>query len=108
MKKSTDHEIARDSKGKFVAGKGSPNPGGKPSTASLVRYIRDNTNDFQDIVDRLIDIINGTKYSPANRIRAMEVLFDRGLGKPHQSQSIGLAHKINTPLEELLDKIDNG
>lgn len=76
--------VDRNPDGTFKKGT-TPNPGGRPATAHIREYIREATNDYKDIIDKLIDIATSSKYTVSNRLTAIKELLDRGLGKPLQT-----------------------
>jgi hypothetical protein len=60
----------------------------KIAANTIGKYIRQCVgDDFKTIVDQLLKIADNEKNSLQNRMKAMELLMDRGLGKPHQSVS---------------------
>ena len=76
----------------------SGNPGGRPKTKGIAKYIRSKVGEnYEEVIDNLYTIMNGKKFSPANRMKAMEVLLDRGLGKAHQTQHIDV--ETPTPIQ---------
>lgn len=69
----------------FQKGK-SGNPGGRSRAyAALARYIRDKTNNGQELADHLLAIARNKKAEARVRLLAIETLLDRGIGKPVQA-----------------------
>lgn len=70
----------RDARGRIISG--TPNPGGRPK--ALAGRVRDLV-DFDQAINTLVEIAWG-KLAPAariaDRIKAIELLMDRGYGKP--------------------------
>lgn len=61
----------------------SGNPSGRPKIlADVARRIREATNDLQDVIDELRGMVADPTCPRALKIRAMEILLDRALGKP--------------------------
>ena len=99
-----EQEIKRDTKGRFPTGV-SGNPGGRPSSKGIVQYIKDKTNGLQDLIDNLLHIYKDKNTSKKDRIKIIEVLLDRAMGKPAQFQNINLDTDIIVGLpEDLKDK----
>lgn len=64
----------------------SGNPGGRP--IGLVRYIRQQTDNLQELVDIALEIARNAKARRKDRLTAIQLILDRALGKPHASISI--------------------
>ena len=69
----------RDEKGRFKPGC-SGNPTGKP--AGTRTYLKEQTGDLKDVLDRLIELSKSDKQNVA--LRAIETILDRCDGKPRQ------------------------
>ena len=75
----------RNKSGQFIKGK-SGNPEGRPKMPEdLKEAFRELT---PAAVRALSEIINSPESKPVERIRAAEVILDRGWGKPTQSMEI--------------------
>lgn len=61
----------------------------KSATVGIAKYIREQVgNDYKKLVDELIHIATAKgKFTPSNRMKAIELLLNRSLGYPHQSVS---------------------
>ena len=90
IKKTEDKPaVIRDKSGKFVKGQ-SGNPsgkgGGRPKMPEELKEA------FRELtpaaVQALSEIINSSASKPMERIKAAEVILDRGWGKPTQSMEI--------------------
>ena len=81
-----DHEQHRDEKGRFVKGNRS---GGRPKMPDEMKQA------FKDLTPAalaaLAKIVNNEEARDADRIRAAEVILDRGWGKPTQAVDMDLS-----------------
>ena len=95
----------------------SGNPSGRPKgTRDLAGYVLEITDGGKELVDALVSIARGTMPSiamqkdsrprkdqqvrPADQLKAMEILLDRGFGR--SPQQLDIAHNVtNRPLEHL-------
>ena len=76
----------------------SGNPGGRPK--GVAAYIREQTKDCQELVDRLIKVARGeTGASQRDQNEAMKILLERGLGRPTETVLTG---EIGTPAADAL------
>ena len=92
--------IARETDGRWTKGM-SPNPGGRPK--GLAGYIRACTDDGQDLVDFVLNVmrgaeIDGDKPGLKLRMQAADWLSNRGFGKP--SQFVEFTHREEHPLDD--------
>ena len=92
--------VAREADGRWVRGV-SPNPGGRPK--ELAAYVRECTNNGQDLVDFVLSVmrgavIDGDKPGLKLRMQAAEWLSDRGFGKP--SQFVEFTQREDHPLDD--------
>lgn len=91
----------------------SPNPGGRPKGASaLARYVRQQTRDGKELVDRLLQLARmpATTAQARRECRAAcEALLDRGFGKPLVLVDVaaeeGLAGRLAGVSDAVLDQI---
>ena len=81
-------EVKRDNTGRFLKGTPCPCPGGKSGTKGIIEYIRSKTNDLQDLVDLAIEILEDSKTKPGDKVKLIEMLMDRVIGKPVQKNEI--------------------
>ena len=97
----------------------SGNPSGRPKgTLGLANYVQQATHDGKELVDTLLAIARGAlpqvaeqedlrrrknlKVRPADQLKAIEILLDRGFGK--SPQQLAIAYSISErPLEHLSD-----
>ena len=97
----------------------SGNPSGRPKgTRDLARYVLETTDGGKELVDALICIARGAvpnlavqkgsrprkdqQVRPADQLKAIEILLDRGFGR--SPQQLDIAHSVaNRPLESLSD-----
>ena len=97
----------------------SGNPSGRPrGTRDLAGYVLETTNGGKELVDALLSIARGAMPSvalqegsrprkdqqvrPADQLKAIEMLLDRGFGAP--LQQLDIAHSVNDrPLAHLSD-----
>jgi hypothetical protein len=61
----------------------SGNPGGRPK--GLVRRIREETNDGEEVVDYTLGVFRDPAVPPRDRTAAATWLSDRGFGRPTQT-----------------------
>jgi len=98
----------------------SGNPSGRPrGTRDLAGYVLETTDGGKELVDALISIARGVMPSvpvqegsrprkdqqvrPADQLKAIEMLLDRGFGR--SPQQLDVAHSVsNRPLEHLSDE----
>ena len=95
--------IVRDEKGRIVKGSGSLNPSGR--TKGVSAYIREKTNDLQEVIDIVIEMLR----KPADKQElqfAVNYLTDRSIGKPKVYQEINLDTDISIGLPSDLEEKD--
>ena len=98
----------------------SGNPSGRPKgTRDLASYVLETTDGGKELVDALVSIARGTmpnvavqegsrprkdqQVRPADQLKAIEMLLDRGFGR--SPQQLDIAHSVtNRPLEHLSDE----
>ena len=98
----------------------SGNPSGRPKgTRDLAGYVLESTDGGKELVDALVSIARGVmpnvrvqegsrprkdqQVRPADQLKAIEMLLDRGFGRP--PQQLDIAHSVsNRPLEHLSDE----
>lgn len=78
----TEQEITRDDKGRLVKGTASLNPSGRPKNISAI--IKELSNDYEDYLVMLDKWAHDTGISMKDRIACLNMLLDRGVGKPSQ------------------------
>ena len=97
----------------------SGNPSGRPrGTRDLAGYVLETTDGGKELVDALVSIARGVmpnvpvhegsrprkdqQVRPADQLKAIEILLDRGFGR--SPQQLDIAHSVsNRPLEHLSD-----
>ena len=107
----------------------SGNPSGRPrGTRDLAGYVLETTCGGRELVDALVSIARGVmpnvpvqegsgsrkdqQVRPADQLKAIEMLLDRGFGR--SPQQLDIAHSVsNRPLEHLSDEtlrllVENG
>ena len=98
----------------------SGNPSGRPKgTRGLAGYVLEITDGGKELVDALVSIARGVmpnvpvqegsrsrkdqQVRPADQLKAIEMLLDRGFGR--SPQQIDIAHNVSSrPLEHLSDE----
>ena len=98
----------------------SGNPSGRPrGTRDLAGYVLETTDGGKDLVDALVAIVRGVvpnvpvqegsrprkdqQVRPADQLKAIEMLLDRGFGR--SPQQLDIAHSVSDrPLEHLSDE----
>ena len=98
----------------------SGNPSGRPKgTRDLAGYVLETTDGGKELVDALVSIVRGVvphvaaqegsrprkdqQVRPADQLKAIEMLLDRGFGK--SPQHLDIAHSVSDrPLEHLSDE----
>ena len=98
----------------------SGNPSGRPrGTRDLAGYVLETTDGGKELVDALVSIARGVMPNvavqedsrprknqhvrPADQLKAIEMLLDRGFGR--SPQQLDIAHSVtNRPLEHLSDE----
>ena len=98
----------------------SGNPSGRPKgTRDLAGYVLETTDGGKELVDALVCIARGTmpnvavqegsrprkdqQVRPADQLKAIEMLLDRGFGR--SPQQLDVAHSVSDrPLEHLSDE----
>jgi len=99
----------------------SGNPSGRPKgTRDLAGYVLETTDGGKELVDALVSIARGVmpnvavqegsrprkdhQVRPADQLKAIEMLLDRGFGR--SPQQLDVAHSVsNRPLEHLSDEV---
>ena len=99
----------------------SGNPNGRPKgTRDLAGYVLETTDGGKELVDALVSIARGTmpnvatqegsrprkdqQVRPADQLKAIELLLDRGFGR--SPQQLDIAHSVtDRPLEHLSDEV---
>ncbi|MQF67259.1 hypothetical protein FIM07_02315 [SAR202 cluster bacterium AD-802-F09_MRT_200m] len=99
----------------------SGNPSGRPKgTRDLAGYVLETTDGGKELVDALVSIARGTmpnvavqegsrprkdqQVRPADQLKAIEMLLDRGFGR--SPQQLDVAHSVSDrPLEHLSDEV---
>ena len=99
----------------------SGNPSGRPKgTRDLAGYVLETTDGGKELVDALVSIARGVMPSvavqegsrprkrqqvrPADQLKAIEMLLDRGFGR--SPQQLDIAHSVSSrPLEHLSDEV---
>jgi hypothetical protein len=98
----------------------SGNPSGRPKgTRDLAGYVLETTDGGKELVDALVSIARGVmpnvaaqegsrprkdqQVRPADQLKAIEILLDRGFGR--SPQQLDIAHNVSSrPLERLSDE----
>ena len=98
----------------------SGNPSGRPKgTRNLAGYVLETTDGGKDLVEALVSIARGVmpnvpvqegsrprkdqQVRPADQLKAIEMLLDRGFGR--SPQQLDIAHSVSDrPLEHLSDE----
>ena len=98
----------------------SGNPSGRPKgTRDLAGYVLETTDGGKELVDALLSIARGVmpnvpaqegsrprkdqQVRPADQLKAIEILLDRGFGR--SPQQLDIAHSVSDkPLEHLSDE----
>ena len=98
----------------------SGNPSGRPrSTRDMAGYVLETTDGGKELVDALVSIARGVmpnvpvqegsrprkdqQVRPADQLKAIEMLLDRGFGR--SPQQLDIAYSVsNRPLEHLSDE----
>ena len=98
----------------------SGNPSGRPrGTSDLAGYVLETTDGGKELVDALVSIARGVmpnvpvpegsrsrkdqQVRPADQLKAIEMLLDRGFGR--SPQQLDVAHSVtDRPLEHLSDE----
>ena len=98
----------------------SGNPSGRPKgTRDLVGYVRETTDGGKELVGAMVSIARGVmpnlavqessrprkdqQVRPADQLKAIEMLLDRGFGR--SPQQLDIAHSVSDrPLEHLSDE----
>lgn len=92
-------KVKRDESGRFKKGTTSPNPGGRGNSKGIVAYIKLISNDLNDYIDILHNIVIDKKSKNSDKMCCIRELLDRSLGKPQQfiSDENSLDIKIGLP-----------
>jgi hypothetical protein len=88
----------------------SGNPGGRPrGSGKLAQLIRDRTEDGTVLFERLLALATGEHHDVRARLRAIEILLDRGFGRTALGVELNAADEREPPTiiircEDLGDK----
>lgn len=83
--KSGTQQVKRDAKGRFVKGQSGNVYGRTPMPAEMMELARASAPKALELAARYID---DDELDPRVRLKAAELLLDRGYGKPAQSVSM--------------------
>lgn len=92
--------VRRDEGGRWLKGS-TPNPGGRPK--GLAERIRQRTAEGERLLDELFQILDDKVAKPSERLRAIEILFDRGYGKALETSVV--ANLSSAPSNPELDAL---
>lgn len=84
--------------------KGNTFGSGTQRTKGISTYIKDRTNNLKDIIDGILKDIKDGRISATTRLKNRELLLAYGVGKP--TQFMDMTHRTDTPLAELLERVD--
>jgi hypothetical protein len=76
---TTEQDNKRNTKGQFVKGI-SGNPGGR--NRGITSYIKERTNGFQELIDMALTMLKEKSTSKKDKLYIINMLLDRGIGKP--------------------------
>jgi hypothetical protein len=91
----------RDRSGRFVAGAGSPNPGGRPKAAIAVQAAA--RLHAETAIAALATIAADPRAPAHSRVSAATALQDRGYGRPAQSVEVSRGPDTGRDLAEMSD-----
>ncbi len=94
-----DNRPDQAARGQFQPGK-SGNPGGRPKVLGHVRDLARAQTDTA--INTLVAIMSNSKSPAAARVRAAELLLDRGWGKPEAKTEVGLPGSFEDLSDEKL------
>ena len=90
----------------------SGNPAGRPKrNRELTLYISEKTDEGRALVDQLCEMAVSSKVNARDRIRAIEMLLDRGFGKAVQPIEVGGEVSVHRDISgfsdvELMELVD--
>ena len=90
----------------------SGNPTGRPKrNREITLYISEKTDEGRALVDQLCEMAVSPKVNPRDRIRAIEMLLDRGFGKAVQPIEVGGEVSVHRDISgfsdvELMELVD--
>jgi hypothetical protein len=92
----------RDAEGRFLKGHKSCTTGRPSGSKGISQYIKDKTNNLQDLVDMAYTLLYEDKTKLNDKITLINLLLNRALGTPQQyvSTENNLDITIGLPKEE--------
>jgi hypothetical protein len=97
--------VVRDSKGRWVRGTDSPNPGGRPALLRPVRELAQSRTEA--LVDILMEIAQDPSQPPQARVAAARTLLEYGWGRPPQAAA-EVQDQDELTWEDLLETLHGG
>ena len=89
---------------KAGVGKGRPKKTEQATAASLATYINKKTNNLQDLVDLVVDMLGNTKLAARDKLTATTFLATRSIGNPVQGIDATLDNNITISIKSFKDE----
>ena len=84
----------------------SGNPSGRPKgSKGISAYIKEKTNNLQDLVDLAYTILNQHDTNNKDKITIITMLMNRAIGQPRQSIDADI--QLPTPIQFVLSDVKN-
>lgn len=97
--KTEESSVQRDSKGRFLPGQ-TANRGGRPRR--LQEFTELAQQHTPEAFEAVLDVLRDPEAKTADKLKAADMILDRGLGKPLQANQVEIDADLNGRLVEVV------